>query len=119
MKKSLAALAIAGLFAGASMSAFAADAQVYGVLDTGLSFIHADADAAGTDASDTFKMTTGQEFGSRWGVRGSEDLGNGMKLGFILESGFESSAASSAPTASSARSTRSLPTTPRPLVRAR
>ena len=90
MKKSLAALAIAGLFAGASMSAFAADAQVYGVLDTGLSFIHADADAAGTDASDTFKMTTGQEFGSRWGIRGSEDLGNGMKLGFILESGFES-----------------------------
>lgn len=90
MKKSIAALAVAGLFAGASMSAFAADAQVYGVLDTGLSFVHADPDAAGRDAADTFKMTTGQEFGSRWGIRGSEDLGNGMKVGFILESGFES-----------------------------
>ena len=54
MKKSLASLAVAGLFAGASMSASAADAQVYGVLDTGLSFVHADPDAAGRDAADTF-----------------------------------------------------------------
>ena len=89
MKKSIAALAVAGLFAGASMSAFAADAQVYGVLDTGLSFVHADPDAAGRDAADTFKMTTGQEFGSRWGIRGSEDLGNGYQVKFVLENGYK------------------------------
>ena len=35
-------------------------------------------------------MENGQEFGSHWGLRGSEDLGNGLKLDFVLESGIES-----------------------------
>ena len=90
MKKTLAALAVAGLFSGASMSAFAADAQIYGLIDTGLSYTHADPDQAGVDAADNLRVVTGQEFGSRWGIRGSEDLGDGLKLGFTLESGFES-----------------------------
>ena len=28
--------------------------------------------------------------GSRWGLKGAEDLGNGFKVGFVLENGFES-----------------------------
>ena len=35
-------------------------------------------------------MENGQEFGFHWGLRGSEDLGNGLKLDFVLESGIES-----------------------------
>lgn len=38
MKKSLAAVAVLGAFAG---SAFAADLQLYGVVDTGLVYQHA------------------------------------------------------------------------------
>ncbi len=28
------------------------------------------------------------QLGSRWGIKGVEDLGNGYKVGFILEQGF-------------------------------
>ena len=35
-------------------------------------------------------MENAREFGSRFGLRGSEDLGNGMKVGFVLESGIKS-----------------------------
>ena len=33
-------------------------------------------------------MTSGKNLGSRFGFKGSEDLGNGLKVGFILENGF-------------------------------
>lgn len=36
------------------------------------------------------KLTAMQNNASRWGVRGSEDLGGGLKAGFQLESGFAS-----------------------------
>ena len=35
-------------------------------------------------------MENAKEFGSRFGLKGSEDLGNGYKVGFVLESGFKS-----------------------------
>ena len=35
-------------------------------------------------------MENASEFGSRWGIRGTEALGNGYKVGFVLESGFKS-----------------------------
>ena len=34
--------------------------------------------------------TVMQDNNSRWGIRGTEDLGGGLKAGFILESGFKS-----------------------------
>lgn len=89
MKKTLLALALAGSLSALATSASAADAQVYGVIDLGLSYIYSDADHAGVDGSGTLKMTNAQEFGSRFGIRGSEDLGNGTKLSFVLENGFE------------------------------
>lgn len=87
MKKSLLTLAVLSGFAAASM---AADVQVYGLIDTGLTYYHTDADKAGVDSTDELKMTTGQEFGPRFGLRGTEDLGNGYKVGFVLENGFNS-----------------------------
>ena len=30
-------------------------------------------------------MKTGQNSGSRFGLKGTEDLGNGLKVGFVLE----------------------------------
>ena len=43
-------------------------------------------------------MKSGQASGSRWGLKGTEDLGNGLTVGFILEDGFSSdTGADSAP----------------------
>ena len=85
MKKSLLALSVAA----AAMGAQAADVQVYGLIDTSLSFVSSDADVAGHDRVNTFSMENAKEFGSRFGLRGSEDLGNGYKVGFNLENSFK------------------------------
>ena len=87
MKKSLIVLAVAGAL---SMGAQAATVEVYGLIDTSLVYMHTDADNGEKGKTDTFTMETAQQMGSRWGLRGSEDLGNGYKVGFTLESGFES-----------------------------
>lgn len=84
-KKSLAAVALLGAFAG---SAFAADVTLYGVVDEGFLYTHKDADKTDVDAVDKFELKSGIQAGSRWGLKGTEDLGNGLKVGFILESGF-------------------------------
>ena len=84
MKKSLLALSLAAALSG---SAFAADVQVYGLIDLSLSYVHSDSDGWGSDSK--FTMENAREFGSRFGIKGSEDLGNGYKVGFVLENGFK------------------------------
>ena len=83
MKKSLAALAVLSAFAGAS---FAANVTLYGVVDEGLSFSSVRTD--GADRVNKLELASGIQSGSRWGIKGSEDLGNGLSANFILESGF-------------------------------
>ena len=85
MKKTLAALAVLGAFAG---SAMAADVTLYGVVDLGLKYTNVDNDN-GTSDVDKLEMATGMQSGSRFGLKGVEDLGNGMKVGFVLENGFD------------------------------
>lgn len=85
MKKSLTALAVLSMFAGASM---AANVTMYGAIDTGLQYSNVD-DGVNSDVS-TFEMSTGANTASRFGLKGTEDLGNGLKLGFVLENGFDS-----------------------------
>ena len=87
MKKTLAAVAVLGAFAG---SALAADVQLYGLIDTGLQYLHSDIDMANMDATDRFSMESGMASGSRFGFKGTEDLGNGLTVGFVLENGFTS-----------------------------
>ena len=87
MKKTLVALCVA---AGMVGTASAADVQLYGLINTGLGYVHTHSDVAGVANTDTLSMDNGQEFGSRWGLRGGENLGNGYKVSFVLESGFES-----------------------------
>ena len=96
MKKTLAAVAVLGAFAG---SALAADVQLYGIVDTGVGYNHVDVDGLGDGQDiDTFQMKSGQASGPRWGLKGTEDLGNGLTVGFILEDGFSSdNGADSAP----------------------
>lgn len=86
MQKKLIAVAVLG--ACVAGSAFAANVDVYGRIDTGLSYVHEKiGDQAGTDK---LSMDSGLSSGSRWGLKGSEDLGNGYQVGFVLESGFSS-----------------------------
>lgn len=88
-KKSLIAIAALGAFAG---SAMAADITISGRIDTGLNFHDYEYKnpVTGTDDGNEFSMKSGQYSGSRVTIKGSEDLGNGMKAGFILENGFDS-----------------------------
>ena len=87
MKKTLAAVAVLGAFAG---SALAADVQLYGVVDTGVQYLSGDTDRAGYDSINKFSMESGMQSGSRFGFKGTEDLGNGLTVGFVLENQFSS-----------------------------
>lgn len=81
MKKTMLAAAAA---LGAT-AACAADVTVYGLVDYGLMYTGTD---NGSNTSHVTEMTSGKNLGSRFGFKGSEDLGNGVKVGFILENGF-------------------------------
>lgn len=85
-KKSLIAVAALSALAG---SAMAADVQIYGRIDTGFRYQNVDYDVVGVDDDSSFGMVSGNYSGSRVGIKGSEDLGNGLTVGFVLENGFE------------------------------
>ena len=86
-KKSLAALAVLGVAAG---YASAADVTLFGVVDTGLIYTHQTfADDSKADVNN-FAMDSGVSSASRFGLKGTEELGNGLKVGFKLENGLNS-----------------------------
>jgi GBP family porin len=83
MKKSVLALAALGAFAGTA--AAQSSVTLYGRLDTTINYSE-----PGT-GDGTWKMNGSAPIGgSRWGLRGTEDLGGGLKANFVLESGFNS-----------------------------
>lgn len=88
-KKSLAAVAVLGAFAG---SAFAANVTMYGVIDTGLMYTYEDETDGdpSTEATHTLGLDGGINSSNRFGIKGTEELGNGMKVSFNLENGFKS-----------------------------
>ena len=89
MKKTLAAVAVLGAFAG---SAFAADVTMYGRIDTGLHYNNNQVDANGQQVVDTdkFEMGSGLSTGSRLGLKGTEEINEDLKVAFVLEHGFNS-----------------------------
>lgn len=82
MKKTV--IALAAMIA-ASSSALAADFTLYGVVDLGFTYTNADSESAKTES---FKLDSGKNAGSRWGLKGREDLGNGYAVAFQLENSF-------------------------------
>lgn len=66
-------------------TAQAAETTIYGSIDTGLLFQSVDTDRANEDTSNALKMNSSTHTPNRWGVRGNEDLGNGLAVGFNLE----------------------------------
>lgn len=85
MKKSLLALAVLSAFAGVASAQ--SSITLYGRVDGGYSRFDPQAGNV-SDFSATSGLTSGNLGGSRWGIRGSEDLGGGNKAVFVLESGF-------------------------------
>jgi predicted porin len=61
---------------------------LYGLIDAGISYVNNSKTATGHD--NLFKYDDGVAQGSRWGLRGTEDLGGGLKALFVLENGFNS-----------------------------
>ena len=90
MKKTLAAVAVLGAFAG---SALAADVTLYGKVDLGLQYTHTEIDfhKSGLDTlkSDNYEMKSGGNSTSRIGLKGVEDISEGVKVGFQLEQGIK------------------------------
>ncbi|MBR8655306.1 porin [Achromobacter sp. Marseille-Q0513] len=87
MKKTLIAAALFAGFAGAAQAE--TSVTLYGVIDTGLGYNKISGAADGYNGS-RVGMINGMQNGSRWGLRGSEDLGDGLRAVFQLESAFNS-----------------------------
>ncbi|MEX3691254.1 porin [Paraburkholderia sp. BR14263] len=86
MKKILIFSATGALFAAAASSAFAqSSVTLYGIVDEAIRY----QTNAGPGGNDQVAMTSGPETHSRWGLRGSEDLGDSWSAIFRLENGFE------------------------------
>ena len=84
MKKTLIAAAV---MAASGVAFAASNVTLYGVVDTSAVFTH---DGGATDSKNVIDMQSGFRNGSRWGIKGVEELGNGYAVGFILENGFNS-----------------------------
>ncbi|HDR9473076.1 porin [Burkholderia multivorans] len=84
MKKlALSALSLALLGAAGAAQA-QSSVTLYGVIDTSIAYVH------GNDgqANNMWQMLSGNLQGSRWGLKGAEDLGGGLKAIFQIENGF-------------------------------
>lgn len=55
---------------------------LYGLIDAGVTYTN------NQHGHSAWQQSSGADNGGRWGLRGAEDLGDGMKALFVLESGF-------------------------------
>ncbi|ABE33794.1 gram-negative porin family protein [Paraburkholderia xenovorans LB400] len=86
MNKKILTAATLALFATAAHAQ--SSVTLYGLIDAGISYANNSKTATGHD--NIFKYDDGVAQGSRWGLRGTEDLGGGLKALFVLENGFNS-----------------------------
>lgn len=86
-KKSMAVLAVLSLSAGV---ACASEVTLYGIVDNGFLYKHAKVEDGETTKTDSFGLESGITSTSRFGIKGSKDLGNGLTVSFRLENGLNS-----------------------------
>ncbi len=71
------------VFAALPMASYAqSSVTLYGIIDGGVTYV------SNAGGSHQVKFDDGVSYGNRWGVKGTEDLGGGLKAVFKLESGF-------------------------------
>ena len=84
MKKTLIAVAALSTMAA---SAMAANVTLYGKIDQG--FQIQSQKVGDGDRATTWQGVSGISSGSRWGLKGTEEIADGYTVGFVLESGFD------------------------------
>src|SRR3546814_794149 len=105
MKKTLLAAALTVGFFGVAQAE--TSVTLYGIIDTGIGYNKVESydgakigtqRPAGATNVDSKKLglVNGVQSGSRWGLKGAEDLGDGLRAVFQLESGYDSSTGKSA-----------------------
>lgn len=84
MNKKLVALAVAGVFAlPLAAQAQSTNVTLYGIVDLGVRVDRTQ------NAGTLMRIEDGIESGNRIGLKGSEDLGGGLKANFLLETGIQ------------------------------
>jgi len=88
MKKSLLVAALIAGFAGVAQAE--TSVTLYGIVDAGIGYER----VKGSDEGESFKATrtgllSGLQSANRWGLKGTEDLGQGLQAVFVLENGFD------------------------------
>jgi GBP family porin len=87
MKRLSLALGAFGTFAGAAYGQ--SSLTLYGIVDAGITYVSNQAPGpAFTNGSKNVMASAGNIQGSRWGLKGTEDLGGNLKAIFTLENGF-------------------------------
>ena len=95
MKKTLLAAALLAGFATAGVAQAETSVTLYGILDTGYGYQNFKGDHATPSGADidlrarSSGLRSGFVNGNRWGLKGAEDLGNGLRAIFQLENGFQ------------------------------
>lgn len=85
MKHSALAMTLCASMVGAGYAHAQSSVTVYGVFDTGVELVT----NVGASKNSVVRMPgLAGTVPSRWGLRGTEDLGGGLKSQFVLESGF-------------------------------
>lgn len=80
MKRLLGAGVLAGVF---TAPAFAqSNLTMYGIIDAGIDYVN------NSGGHSLFQMQNGVAQGSRWGLKGIEDIGGGTRVVFTIENGF-------------------------------
>jgi general bacterial porin, GBP family len=83
MKKTLLVGALTGVFA--TMAHAQSSVTLYGLLDVGISYTNS---ASTPQGRSNVQLSNAMLQSNRWGLRGAEDLGGGLKAIFVLENGF-------------------------------
>ncbi|MFL9951382.1 porin [Paraburkholderia agricolaris] len=87
MKKILILAAVSATFASAAHAQ--SSVTLYGVVDAGFTYVQNEVSPGNSPKhAASFGVTSGNASGSRWGMRGHEDLGGGYAAIFTLENGF-------------------------------
>jgi predicted porin len=74
-------------FAAAGTAHAQSSVTLYGTIDTALTYVH-NATVSGQNVWSAGNNSNGDLSGTRWGIKGQEDLGGGLKAIFQLENGF-------------------------------